>query len=126
MEDIYMNDICKKYGIPTGAAVLAAMLFVPLAHAATTTTASSARIPFADLGGIADWKADGDRGLYIQARDKTWYHASFMGPCMGVQFRERVGFVTEPGGELDKFSSVLAGDQRCYFKTFERSDPPGS
>ena len=116
-----MCNSSKRIGILASAAAVTATLLAPLAHA----TASSARIPFADLGGIADWKPDGDRGLYIQARDRTWYHASFMGPCIGVQFRERVGFVTEPGGELDKFSSVLAGDQRCYFKSFEQSVPPG-
>jgi hypothetical protein len=119
-----MSDIHLSRSALIGAAMLVGTLLTPLAsHAAPT---SSARIPFADLGGISNWKGDGDRGVYIQARDRKWYYASFMGPCAGLQFRNRVGFVTEPGGDLDKFSSVIVGDQRCYFHSFAPSDAPST
>jgi hypothetical protein len=117
-----MRNMARRHSTAKIATTLLTMLIVPLANAAEA--GSSAQIPFADLGGITNWEADGDRGLYIQARDRKWYYASFMGPCIGLEFRDRVGFVTEPGGELDKFSSVLVGDQRCYFKSFAPSRPP--
>jgi hypothetical protein len=98
---------------------------VVLAAAALPAAAAPpASIPFADMGGVRDWRADGDRGIWIQATGGRWYYARFLGPCVGLDFRDRVGFMTEPGGDLDKFSAVFADGQRCSFQTFAPSPAP--
>jgi hypothetical protein len=32
--------------------------------------------------------------------------------------------VTDTRGDLDRFTSIIAGGARCYFKTFERTSEP--
>lgn len=81
-------------------------------------------IHFADLQGIRNWQPGPDDSLLIEGRNNQWYRATFWGPCYDVKFHEAIAFVTEPTGELDKFSSVLVGGQRCWFRTFEKIDPP--
>jgi hypothetical protein len=102
--------------------LMAATAVTALSHAGDRK--GSARIPFAAMGGIQDWKADGDKGLYVESLNHKWFYARFMSPCTGLKFRDRVAFMTEPGGELDQFSAVVTGDQRCYFKSFAPSAPP--
>ncbi len=81
-------------------------------------------IPFADLGNIQDWKPDGQNGMYIKSQRGKWYYATFWAPCFELPYSETVAFVTEPGGSLNKFSSIMAGGDRCWFRTFEPSGPP--
>lgn len=102
---------------------LAALLV--LSAGAGIATAGDVSIPFANHGGIQNWEADGERGIWVQDVHRQWYYAKFMSPCQQLPFVERVGFVTEPGGQLDRFSSVRArGGQRCVFTNFELSKGP--
>ena len=109
------------------AGVLAALASVGTARAMDSAAAHEASIPFANLGGIYDWEADGDHGIWVQDIRRQWYYAKFMGPCTGLPFAFRVGFVTEPTGALNRWSSVRVRDSgRCYFASFEHSaGPPG-
>jgi hypothetical protein len=88
--------------------------------------AKDVSIAFADHGGIKDWQADGNAGIWIQDIHRKWYYARFMSPCYELKFAERVGFVTGPGGQLDRFSSVkVRGEPRCVFSSFdENAGPP--
>ena len=86
--------------------------------------ASPGALHFADLGGIRNFRADGDHGMYIEGGNRQWYHADFFAPCIALRFHETVGFVIEPYGDLDKFSSIIVGGERCYFKSFEQSEDP--
>lgn len=81
-------------------------------------------IHFADLGGIRDWRADGSDAILIEGLNGRWYRATFFGPCIGLRFQESIGFVTDPGGSLDRFGSILVDGQRCWFRTFERIPAP--
>jgi len=81
---------------------------------------SRAVIHFADLGGIENWRADGPDAILIEGRNKGWYRATFFGSCIGLQFAETIGFVTDSGGDLDRFSSLLVDGERCWFRTFEK------
>jgi hypothetical protein len=96
----------------------------------TTTPAPTAAsseylsIPFVDHGGIRDWRANDDRSMWIQARNGQWYYAEMFGPCFGLNFAERIGFVTEPSGSFDRFSSLIVDGQKCHIDTLRRSDPP--
>ena len=86
---------------------------------------AQAVIPFANLGGIYDWAADGTRGIYIQSINRHWYYAKLLGPCIDLPFALRVGFVTEPGnGNFDRFSSILVRGQECPVVSLTRSGPP--
>jgi len=87
--------------------------------------AQNLTIPFADHHGIEDWQADGDRGLWILARDRKWYYARFFAPCFGLQFHESLRFRFGPAGELDRWSEVSTRDSgRCAFSSLVASDGP--
>jgi hypothetical protein len=89
------------------------------------TSAKDVSIAFADHGGIKDWQADHDLGIWIQDSHRKWYYARFMSPCHELRFAEGVGFVTGPGGQLDRFSSVkVRGEARCVFTSFDESAGP--
>ena len=81
------------------------------AYAATTAPASPATastyvsIPFADHGGIRDWRANG-------------------GPCFGLNFSDRVGFIVASYGSFDRYSAVVVDGQKCSLESLRLSDPP--
>lgn len=83
-----------------------------------------ASIPFADLGGIRDFRAESDSVLYVQGNHRKWYRVEFFGPCFGLRSSETLAFVTSHDGSLDRFSSVLVRGDRCYFRSFEAVDEP--
>lgn len=78
-----------------------------------------ATIPFVDLGGIDDWRPVGTEGILIEARNGKWYKATFFAPCINLSHSIAVGFVTDPGGSLDRFSSIIVEGERCHFKSLE-------
>ena len=82
------------------------------------------RIPFANYGGIRNWSADGDSGLYIQGRNNRWYRATLFGPCIDLPFAEHVGFVVEPSGEFDRFSAILVRGHQCMLRSLTESAGP--
>jgi hypothetical protein len=93
--------------------------------AATPGKPREARISFANEGGIRDWQADGDRGIWVQDNHKRWYYGKFMAPCTGLQFVYAVRFKTGAAGELDRFGAVRARDTgNCTFTSFTESDGP--
>jgi len=86
--------------------------------------AGSAVIHFAAVGGIRDWRAGEDDALYIEGRNGMWYRATFLNRCPDIRFEEALAFVTDATGDLTSFSSVIAGDRRCFFDTLERTTDP--
>jgi len=92
-----------------------------------STAAVEASIPFANHGGIRDWEADKDQGLWVQDVHRQWYYAKLMGPCIGLNFAQRIGFDTHPLGRFDKFSSIVVpGTGRCTVQSFTASAGPGA
>jgi hypothetical protein len=75
--------------------------------------APEASIPFANHGGIYDWRAVDDRTLLIESVQHKWYKATLFTPCVDLAFAERVGFESNPDGSFDKFSAIQVGSQRC-------------
>ncbi len=97
----------------------------PVTRGGAAPSGPDASIPFANLGGVYDWAADGDHALYIEGIDRKWYHVELLGPCIDLPFAQRIGFVTEPGsGAFDRFSSILVRGQQCPVTRLTRSDPP--
>lgn len=110
---------------------VAALALAPICVAAadkdkdTIADAAEASIPFVDHGGIRDWRADRDRGLWVQDVQRNWYYAKLMGPCIGLDFANAIGFVTRPPGSFDRFSTILVPRQgSCQIVSFVRSDGP--
>ena len=94
-------------------------------------TAESTRQPsisFANNGGIENWQADSDQGLWIQDRQRQWYYATFFGSCTGLGFATSLAFDTRPLGAFDRGSSIIVPREgRCAVRTFDLSDgPPNS
>lgn len=107
------------------AAAASAALTMAMAAGAAAARSSNAYIPFANHGGIRDWRADGNKGIWVQASSRAWYYAQFSFPCNNLNFVDAVRFNTEPGGELNRWSSVrVRHGGVCYFKNFEPSDGP--
>ena len=82
-----------------------------------------ASIEFVSLGGIDNWRAEGNQAMLIKGLNGSWYRAEFFSPCSGLQFRDRVAFVTDGTDRLDKFSSILVRGERCWFRSFDKIDP---
>lgn len=88
---------------------------------------NGASIPFANRGGIRDWRADRDRGLWVQDVHGKWYYATLMGPCTGLNFANTIAFDTSPMGTFDRFSAIVVPrGNRCTVQSFAPSGaPPG-
>jgi len=71
---------------------------------------------------IKDWAAPNDHTLIIQTEDGTKYRAETLGPCQGLSFSTRVGFVNRGGfNQIDRTSSVVLADgTRCPFQSFDQ------
>ena len=120
-----MPMLKTRLGLALGAALLAAAG----AASAGETITPRVYIPFANHGGIRDWKADRDQGLWVQDLHRKWYYAKLMAPCIGLNFAETIGFDTHPLGQFDQYSSIFvpgAGGGRCAVQSFTVSGaPPG-
>ena len=98
-----------------------------LPYGALAQAADRPVLRFADIGGIRSWQpADDGDALLIEGRNRQWYRATFWGTCPEIKFSTTIGFVTtEPTGDLDRFSSIIAEGRQCHFRTFEEAAPPG-
>ncbi len=92
-------------------------LFIGL-NSANASQANS--ISFANFGSIKDWKAESSRSMIITTTSGDKYRATFISRCHSLPYSETVGFVTAPGGSLDKFGAVMVRDQKCNIRSLER------
>lgn len=122
-----MLNLKSGFRVALGAALVAAA-GVALATEAPPPS-SSPYIPFANHGGIRDWKADRDQGLWVQDVHRRWYYAKLMAPCTGLDFAETIAFDTRPEGRFDQFSAIIVPGPtggRCVVQSFTVSGaPPG-
>lgn len=84
----------------------------------------AASIPFANAGGVDNWRADGDGAVYFQDQHRHWYRATLMGVATDLPFAEHIGIESGPGGTLDRFGAIVVGGQRYAFASFDRVDGP--
>ena len=95
------------------------------ASGAQALQSKRAVIHFSDLGGIKDWRAVDDKTIEIEGRNGTWYRAELWSYCQGLRTANSIGFISEPNGDLDRFSSIYVGrGERCQFRTFEQIETP--
>ena len=119
-----MITLKTGFRVAVGAVLLATAGSV---FATETNSTQPAYIPFANHGGIRDWHADRDQGLWVQDTHRQWYYAKLMGTCIGLNFAQSIGFDTHPLGRFDQFSSIFVpGSGRCAVQSFSVSAAPPS
>lgn len=111
--------------------VLLALTVAPAMNAIAATKSGTAHkawvtIPFVNYGNIQNWRAVDHKAILIASAANHWYKATFFTPCLDLPSALTVGFVTDPSGTLDKFSSILVDGHRCWFKTLEKVAAPRS
>jgi hypothetical protein len=108
------------------ALLISGLTLAPLtAVLATEHVTPEPSIPFENHGGIRDWHADKDRGLWVQDVHGRWFYASLMGPCTGLDFAQTIGFDTRPMGSFDRWSAIVVPRfGRCTVQTFSPSLGP--
>jgi hypothetical protein len=83
-----------------------------------------ARIPFANNGGIRNFEANGDRGIWIEDRQSRWYYARLIGPCQNLSHANGLAFDTRGSATLDKFGGVIVGREFCQFESLVTAEKP--
>jgi hypothetical protein len=85
-----------------------------------------ASIPFANSGGIRDWKDGEDGVVYFQDRQRKWYRAELQTPATGIGFVQFIGVEAGPTGSLDRWSMLSIDGQRYAIRSFTRleGEPP--
>lgn len=96
------------------------------AHSAAPPAAAQqeASVPFANVGGIRDWRSEGQRAIYVQDRSHQWYKATLMSPSIDLPFSEAIGFDTGPIDTFDHFSNVIVHGQRYPVESLVKVDGP--
>ncbi len=89
-----------------------------------STLGKETSIPFANMGGIRDWRAVDDSTLYVQDIRRNWYLAKLVAPSPDLTFATAIGFETRGTNQLDKFGTVVVGGQRIPLISFVSSAPP--
>jgi hypothetical protein len=74
---------------------------------------------------LRDWLADGERGLWIQAVDLSWFYARFAHACHGLRATNSLLFDTRGSDAIDSTSAVVVpGSGRCTVLSLVRSHGP--
>jgi hypothetical protein len=116
------------------AAAVAATCLIPLSGCATKEANSRVAEEQADRNApvtqpssgvqrfrIRDWSAPDDHTLIVTTSDGTKFRAETLGPCPGLAFTTRVGFVNRGNfNQIDRTSSVVLADgTKCPFVSFD-------
>ncbi len=92
--------------------------------AAPAFAANRVFIPFADRGGINDWRATNERTIWLHSRTGQWFKAEMLGIRDGLRFAERIAYRAQPDGSFDDRSAVIVGGRACRVQSLVKSDPP--
>ncbi|MEJ0034797.1 MAG: hypothetical protein WDO68_01705 [Gammaproteobacteria bacterium] len=107
----------------TAAFVLGMALLAP----AVSMSANAQRpdvAPAATNGDVA-WKADGNRGVWIQREGERRYYARFSAPCKGLPEAADVRVNPDADGLLSGGSSITVGSaERCAFSDLRLDEEP--
>jgi hypothetical protein len=81
-------------------------------------------ISFPAHGGIRNFRADNDKGVWLEDRQRNWYYASFLGTCPEIRFAQGIGLDTRGSARFDKYSKILVGNDVCAIATLVTADKP--
>ena len=79
-----------------------------------------AEIFAAALGGIRNFNVVDDSTLIVEGRNNNRYRIELFGRCPGLRFQESLLFLTGPGGNLNRFSSLYVDGARCPFRSIQK------
>lgn len=114
------RDLCRFTAI---AMLVSAPM--PVTIAEPHPAAASATAAFVNRAEMIKWVADGELGLWIQARDLKWFYARFTGVCQGVNSTNSLMFNTGASGNIDRTSSVtVPAGGRCRLRSLVPSGGP--
>ncbi len=83
-------------------------------------------IVFPNNSSIRNWRADRDRGIWVEGRRGEWFHGTFAGICRDLDFANAIGVDTRGASRLDRFATILVRGERCQLTSFVSSAPPPS
>lgn len=116
--------------------ILLAAALLPLGAAATASAPQDTKaerelgvessIVFPSDSSIRNWRADRDRGIWVQDRRGDWYYGTFAGFCRDLDFAQVIGVDTRGISRLDRFASIVVRGERCPLTSFVTSAPPPS
>lgn len=106
------------------AAALAVLSGPALADTASREVGVEASITFPSNATIRNYRADGERGVWIEDRRRNWYYASFFGRCRNIDFAQAIGIDTRGTSRLDRFSTIIVGHERCAIERLVTADKP--
>jgi len=110
--------------LPTCVAI-AVLAAAPFSLSAAESHSAGADAAFLEHAAMRNWQADGERGLWIQARNLRWFYARFAHVCHGLSSTNSLTFETLASGRIDRTSAVMTpGGGRCPVQTFARSGAP--
>ena len=81
-------------------------------------------IPFANRGGIRDWRVEDDANLLLQDRQGQWYRARLLVPAYYLAYAGQLSFSTGPSGALEKLDSVVVRGQKYPIVSLTRIESP--
>jgi len=114
------RDLCRFTAI---AMLASAPMTVTIAE--PNPAAARATAAFVNRAEMIKWVADGELGLWIQARDLKWFYARFTGVCIGVSSTNSLMFNTGASGNIDRTSSVtVPAGGRCRLRSLVPSGGP--
>ena len=91
---------------------------------ASAETPSNAYIPFANHGGVWDWRSEGDDVVYFKDSHKQWYKAELFSQAHDLPFVWFIGIDAGPTDRLDRWGAIYVNGQRYLFKSFVKVDGP--
>jgi hypothetical protein len=118
-----MNIPRNLYRLTALAMLASAPMTVTIAEA--TPADASAPAAFVNRAEMINWLADGERGLWIQARHRKWFYARFTAVCQGVNSTNSLAFITRASDRIDRTSSVaVPAGRRCRLRSLVPSGGP--
>ena len=117
-----MNTPRDLYRLTAIAMLAGAPMTVTIAE--STPADASAPAAFVNHAEMINWLADGERGLWIQGRDRKWFYARFTAVCQGVNSTNSLTFITR-ASRIDRTSSVtVPAGRRCRLRSLVPSRGP--
>lgn len=101
-----------------------APLMAAHAEPAPREVGEEATIAFPAHGGVRNFRADTDRGVWIEDQRRNWYYASFIGTCRDIRWVDAIAIDTYGSSRLDKHSRIIAGNDVCQISRLLTADKP--
>lgn len=83
-----------------------------------------ASIAFPNHGGIRNFEANGERGLWIEDRQRRWYYAKFIGNCRGIDYANGVAFDVRGSSSFDRFGAIAVDGDYCLIESLVTAEKP--